>query len=79
MTLTANAQDREWSVNVSSCAEPVGGYRAVIHVAHNCGSGAFEYEFRHSGTFRTEREALLEGLREGMTWIELKIAGAMHL
>jgi hypothetical protein len=79
MTLTANAHDREWSVDVSTSAEPVGGYRAMVHVAHNFGSGAFEYEFRHNGTFLTEREALLEGLREGMTWIELKIAGAMHL
>jgi hypothetical protein len=79
MPLAANAHDREWSVDASTCAGPAGGYRAMVRVAHNCGNGAFEYEFRLSGTFPTEREALLEGLREGTTWIELKIAGVLHV
>jgi hypothetical protein len=79
MTLTGNAHEAEWSVDVVTSAAEAGGYRSDIHVSHESAHGAFAHDFQHSSVFATQREALLEGLREGMTWIELKTSGALHV
>ncbi|MFC0397317.1 UDP-glucose 4-epimerase [Paraburkholderia rhizosphaerae] len=78
MTLAGNAHETEWSVDVTTFAAEQ-GYRSNIRVSHQSASGAFAHDFQHSGIFATEREALLEGLREGMTWVELKLSGALHV
>jgi hypothetical protein len=74
MTLSGNVQEAEWSVNVQT--EPVedGGYRSTIQVRHSSPEGDFEHTFQHGNKFSTERDAVLDGLREGMTWIGLKMA-----
>jgi hypothetical protein len=72
MTLSGNVQQGSWSVSVQTDAAQGGGYQAVIHVKHTSPDGDFDHTFRHARTFATEREAMLEGLREGMTWIVLK-------
>jgi len=74
MTLSGNVQEGAWSVNVQT--EPVedGGYRSSVQVKHSSPGGDFERTFLHGKTFSTERDAVLDGLREGMTWIELKMA-----
>ena len=74
MTLSGNVQEGAWSVNVQT--EPVedGGYRSTIQVRHSSPEGDFERTFIHGKKFSTERDAVLDGLREGMTWIELKMA-----
>lgn len=33
--------------------------------------GALTREFAHDRTFRTAEEAVLEGLKEGMSWVDL--------
>jgi hypothetical protein len=78
MTLTGNAHETEWSVDVTTSAVDR-GYRSNVYITHQSASGAFTHDFQHSGPFATEREALLEGLREGMTWVELKKSGALHI
>ncbi|WEY40716.1 MULTISPECIES: UDP-glucose 4-epimerase [Paraburkholderia] len=56
------------------------GYVCEICVTHErAGDKLFEHRFRHARTFASEREAVLEGLREGMTWIELKMANAFDM
>ena len=74
MTLSGNVQEAEWSVNVQT--EPVedGGYRSTIQVRQSSPEGDFEHTFQHGKKFSTERDAVLDGLREGMTWIGLKMA-----
>ncbi|RZF24541.1 hypothetical protein EVC45_38375 [Paraburkholderia sp. UYCP14C] len=72
MTLSADVQQGTWSVNVQTDAAQDGGFQSTIHVKHSSPDGAFEHSFHHAKIFATEREAVLEGLREGMTWIALK-------
>ncbi|MEI6001937.1 hypothetical protein H3V53_33805 [Paraburkholderia bengalensis] len=73
MTLSGNVQEGTWSVNVQTEEADDGGYRATVHVQHSSPEGDFEHTFRHARKFSTEREAVLEGLREGMCWIGLKM------
>ncbi|MGF6970023.1 hypothetical protein OKW43_007118 [Paraburkholderia sp. WC7.3g] len=72
MTLSANAQEGSWSVSVETQEAQEGGFQATIHVRHASPDGDFERTFHQSRVFAVEREAVLEGLREGMTWIALK-------
>jgi hypothetical protein len=74
MTLSGNVQEGAWSVNVQT--EPVedGGYQSTIQVRHSSPDGDFEHTFRLGKKFSTERDAVLDGLREGMVWIGLKMA-----
>ncbi|OUL95624.1 hypothetical protein CA603_07310 [Paraburkholderia hospita] len=61
-------------MNVQTEAAGEGGYLSTIHVKHSSPEGDFEHTFRHGRKFSTEREAVLDGLREGMIWIGLTIA-----
>ncbi|MBN3752235.1 hypothetical protein G3N95_04740 [Paraburkholderia sp. Tr-20389] len=74
MTLSGNVQEGEWSVNVQTEEAEDGGYRSTIHVRHWSPDGDFERTFRQGKKCSTERDAVLEGLREGMMWIGLKMA-----
>ena len=79
MTLSGNVQEGAWSVNVQTEPADEGGYQSTIHVTHSSPNGDFEHTFRQHKKFNTEREAVLEGLREGMTWIGLKIARTISM
>jgi hypothetical protein len=79
MTLSGNVQDGAWSVNVQTRAADEGGYQSTIHVRHSSTEGDFEHTFCQGKVFNTEREAVLEGLREGMTWIGLKMARTIKI
>ncbi|NML31874.1 hypothetical protein [Paraburkholderia antibiotica] len=72
MVLSANVRQGTWSVAVHTDAAQGGGYLSTIHVTHASPNGEFEHTFPHARIFDSEREAVLEGLREGMTWIALK-------
>lgn len=72
MAISANAQQGTWSVSVQTEQTQEGGFQATIHVKHASPEGDFERTFHQSQVFAVEREAVLEGLREGMTWIALK-------
>ncbi|MEM5372746.1 hypothetical protein V4C53_42990 [Paraburkholderia azotifigens] len=74
MTLLGNVQEGEWSVNVVTEPAEDGGFQSTIYVSHTSPDANFEHAFRHDRKFGSEREAALDGLRDGMTWIELKMA-----
>jgi hypothetical protein len=79
MTLSGNVQEGAWSVNVQTEPAEGGGYRSSIHVRHSSPEGDFEHAFRQGKKFNTERDAVLDALREGMTWIELKMARTIKM
>ncbi|NRO96978.1 hypothetical protein GWC77_13715 [Paraburkholderia sp. NMBU_R16] len=81
MTVSGKVNEHDWSV--SADVQPAsGGFVCTIHVDHvdhADPNGKFEHCFKHHRVFGTEREAVLEGLREGMIWIEQKMAHSIHL
>lgn len=79
MTLSGHVQEGAWVVDVQTTAVDEGGYRASVHVQHSTPAGVFQHTFQQARKFGTEREAVLDGLREGMTWIELKMARTIHV
>ncbi|AYZ62074.1 UDP-glucose 4-epimerase [Burkholderia multivorans] len=72
MTLSGNIREDDWSVEVETRPDGGGGFRCRVQVEHGVGAGRFHHAFEHSESYPTEREAVLAGLRAGMTWIELK-------
>jgi hypothetical protein len=78
MTISGTVSEADWSV-CTEVNETDGGYDCRIRVSHRTPDGVFTHEFKHSRIFSTEREAVLEGLREGMVWIELKQAKTFHV
>jgi hypothetical protein len=72
MALTGKVDEGGWTVRVKTSPAGEGGFCGDIHVSHRVENGEFSHAFRSNLNFSTEREALLEGLREGMVWIELK-------
>ncbi|AUT63310.1 hypothetical protein Q8F57_007075 [Paraburkholderia terrae] len=79
MAMSGNVQDGAWSVNVQTEPAETGGYQSTIHVRHSSPEGDFEHTFRHGRKFNTERDAVLDGLREGTTWIGLKMARTIKM
>ncbi|PXW25392.1 UDP-glucose 4-epimerase [Paraburkholderia caballeronis] len=80
MTLKGNISEGSWNVVVETSPAEGGGYRCSVHVTHEVpGHDVFRHSFTHYLTFPGEREAVLEGLREGMTWIELKRTNAFDV
>jgi hypothetical protein len=73
MTISGNVSEADWSVS-AEVNETATGYDCRIQVSHRTPEGVFTHVFKHGGTFATEHEAVLDGLREGMVWIELKRA-----
>ncbi len=73
MTLSGSITEKHWQVAVET--SPVaGGFSCHIRVSHDGENGAFERDFEHCKWFNTEREAVLDGLREGMIWVERKLS-----
>jgi hypothetical protein len=78
MTISARVSESGWDVSVET-NEVAGGFACTIHVTHRTPDEIFEHQFLHGEVFATEREAVLSGLREGMLWLELKIAKTIRL
>ncbi|MFM0080630.1 UDP-glucose 4-epimerase [Paraburkholderia sediminicola] len=78
MTISDNVSEADWSVS-TEVNQTAGGYGCRIRVKHGMPEGVFTHEFRHSRIFATEREVVLEGLRDGMVWFELKRAKTFHV
>ncbi|KVT41254.1 hypothetical protein [Burkholderia ubonensis] len=74
MTLSGELHETDWSVAVDTIAAPAGGYQCLIHVTLKSPNGLCERTFARNRICITEREAALEGLRTGMTWIEMRKA-----
>ncbi|GLU33759.1 UDP-glucose 4-epimerase [Trinickia caryophylli] len=73
MTLSGTVVERHWTVSADTSPVP-GGFACTIRVSHDGAGGSFAHEFKHFKTFCSEREAVLDGLREGMLWIEQKLS-----
>lgn len=78
MALTGNVDDGGWTVRVKTVPAD-GGFCGDVCISGRGDDGEFSHAFRASGRFATEREALLEGLREGMAWIGLKRARTIRV
>jgi hypothetical protein len=63
----------KWAVAAES-RDVAEGFRCLISTTIFTPEGNFTHEFKDSRTFCTEQEAVLQGLREGMVWIDLKIS-----
>ncbi|RQR35055.1 hypothetical protein DIE23_10910 [Burkholderia sp. Bp9143] len=72
MTLSGELHEADWSVAIETVAAEPGGFRCRIHVTLASPDGVCERTFAHCRTHATEREAAIDGLRIGMTWIEMK-------
>jgi hypothetical protein len=78
MTLAGKINEGHWSVSADTAAVP-GGFCCHIRVAHEGPEGLYEHDFQHFKRFSSEREAVLDGLREGMLWIEQKMSGTFSV
>ena len=78
MALSGKIPERDWCVSAEVDPAP-GGFDCIIRVAHSGPTGEFEHEFKHFKVFRTEHDAVLDGLREGMLWIEQKMSKTFRL
>ncbi|SOE97315.1 hypothetical protein SAMN05414139_10421 [Burkholderia sp. D7] len=78
MTLKGQVTSDSWNVTTGTFPAD-GGFGCEIHVGHAGAGEEFKHQFRHSKIFATEREAVLDGLREGMVWISLKLSETIHL
>jgi len=80
MALKGSINEGSWNVAVETTAVAGGGYRSTVQVTHElAGCSPFTHTFTHHRTFATEHDAVIEGLREGMTWIELKRSNAFDV
>lgn len=78
MTITGQVTGDDWIVFTDTFPAD-GGFGCEVHVGQSGAGGQFKHRFRHSEVLPTEREAVLEGLREGMVWIDLKRSETIHL
>ncbi|AOJ90825.1 MULTISPECIES: hypothetical protein [Burkholderia] len=72
MTVSGELHEADWSVAIETVAAESGGFRCRIHVTLKSPDGICERTFEHGRTHPTEREAAIDALRAGMTWIEMK-------
>ncbi|WP_175719166.1 hypothetical protein [Burkholderia anthina] len=72
MTLTGELHEADWSVEIETIAAATGGFHCRVHVTLASPEGPCERTFEHSHIHATERDAAIDGLRAGMTWIEMK-------
>jgi len=79
MTLNGHIDSDAWSVQAVTSPAPHGGFSCEVSVSHGSQAQRFSHAFAHHRVFESEREAVLEGLREGMVWINLKIQNAFEV
>jgi len=78
MTLKGQVTGDNWTVDTETFSAD-DGFGCEIHVGHTGPGGQFKHRFRHAKFFATEREAVLDGLREGIVWVSLKQSETIHL
>ncbi|ACR32362.1 hypothetical protein [Burkholderia glumae] len=79
MALSGELHDADWSVAIETVAEEAGGYRCRIQLMLRLPEGPCEHAFTHSRCHPREADAAVEGLRVGMTWIEMRKANAFTI
>ena len=79
MTLKGTVDAGTWIVEAVTSPAPQGGFVCHISIMQGEPEQPFGHAFAHHRTFDTEAAAVLEGLREGMLWIDLKSWHAFHV
>jgi hypothetical protein len=70
MDLSGKIEGGGWTV--TACAHEQGDeFGCRINTSIAAPDGAIAREFAHNRTFCTAQEAVLEGLKEGMSWVGL--------
>jgi hypothetical protein len=72
MSLKGSIDDSDWTVSCNTEQTPRGIECSISVEQRNVDGGRFMHRFKHPHAYGNEREAILAGLREGMTWIRLK-------
>jgi hypothetical protein len=72
MTLRGTVDSGTWIVQAVASPGTRGGFTCQISITQSAPEQEFGHAFSHHRTFETETDAVLDGLREGMKWIELK-------
>lgn len=78
MTILGRITQDNWSVSVEA-HRVSNGFQPTIQVDLQNEIERFEHRFRHHKVFSSEQEAVLEGLREGVSWIRQKMANSFSL
>ncbi|SAK91435.1 UDP-glucose 4-epimerase [Caballeronia hypogeia] len=79
MPIKGQVDNEEWSVTCTTELTAQGIVCSIGVEQRSVEGGRFMHRFRHVGTFDNEREAVLAGLKEGMTWIRLRAAKTINL
>jgi hypothetical protein len=70
MDMSGKVDGGGWTV--TACARESGAeFGCLIGTCIAAPDGAVVREFAHDRTFGTPQEAVLEGLKEGMSWVDL--------
>jgi hypothetical protein len=72
MALRGTVNSGKWTVDAITSPAPQGGFTCQISISQSAPEPEFGHAFSHCGIFDTEETAVLDGLREGIAWIELK-------
>ncbi|SAK60477.1 UDP-glucose 4-epimerase [Caballeronia temeraria] len=72
MSLKGTVDDANWTVTCTTEQTQKGIECSISVEQHDVDGGRFMHRFKHACTFDNEREAVLAGLRDGMTWVRLK-------
>lgn len=77
MDLSGKVDGGGWTV--MACAHEIGGeFGCLISTSVAAMDGAIEHEFTHDQTFSTPQQAVLEGLKEGMSWMGLTTSNTIN-
>jgi hypothetical protein len=79
VTLNGHIDTTGWSVDAHTSPASEGVFSCEIVVSHGEAPQQATHAFTHHLTFESERDALLEGLREGMVWVDLKLRHAFEM
>ncbi|TDG06534.1 UDP-glucose 4-epimerase [Paraburkholderia guartelaensis] len=79
MTLKGTVDSGVWHVEAETSQAEQGGFCCLISVAHGSAEQHFHHAFAHHRIFESEVAAVLEGLREGMVWVDLKSRHAFDI
>ncbi|CAB3798967.1 hypothetical protein LMG28688_04858 [Paraburkholderia caffeinitolerans] len=79
MTLTGTVNSGTWIVEAVTAPAPQGGFACRISITQSEPERPFGHAFAHHRSFDTEAAAVLDGLREGMLWADLKNLHAFHV
>ena len=79
MTLKGTVNAGTWIVEATTVPAPQGGFVCHISILQSEPEQPFGHAFAHHRIFDTETAAVLDGLREGMLWIDLKSRNIFHV